>query len=113
MYWAAFNKVANFLKHAVIEHDASIGVDEVDPFILIMEGCEHYHDLMGRHTPEMEVWLTHELYVKRDLTPPKGGPFRHIAEALRSIEPKRRNKACTKLILSLKRHGQRTRDTSE
>jgi hypothetical protein len=110
LYWAAFNKSANFLKHADIDYDASLAADEVDPDILILAGCSLYLDLIGRLTPEMQVWSAHELCVKRGLTPPKDGPFENIAEALRTVDPTQRNGESTKLILNLKQHGQRARD---
>jgi hypothetical protein len=103
MYLSILNRGANFLKHADADNQASLSADELNTEVLISGACEAYLDLMGRWTPEMEVWIAACFYLNSDLVPPKGGPFRTICDHLRRIKPEKRNKECAKLVVRLKR----------
>jgi hypothetical protein len=107
-HWAEFNKIANFLKHADYDGDHSITEDEADPQSVLTQACLLYVDLTGQPTPEMQVWTTYAIWVKRDRAPPKadkgtqGEWTAMIAELLRSVPPAKRHVAALECIRILK-----------
>jgi hypothetical protein len=101
-HWAKFNKVANFLKHADADHDQAVSEEEVDSEIMLLTACRHYLELMGRMTPEMQVWMAYTLFVRRDDLGPGDDALMKIAEMLRSVSTDNRNTAALHFIRILK-----------
>lgn len=106
-HWTDFNKVPNFLKHADRDHDKSLAADVVQPANLILAACSLYFDLMGRLTPEMEVWSVNELNVNRELALSRPDRLREkMIKALRAAEDEARGSVAIELVSILKRRGQ-------
>jgi hypothetical protein len=58
MGWAKFNEIANQLKHAEKDAEATIQPHQMHAMVGIGIAITLYHQLTGRYTPEMEAFET-------------------------------------------------------
>lgn len=104
--WSKPNKTASFLKHANKDPEASLNLDDVNDQQLILGSCDLHFDLMAYVSPEMQLWLAHEM-LKRGHSLNDLGPIETFGRALDEIDPKNRNKACLDLFSAISNRQKR------
>ena len=88
------------------DYDASLAATEAQPGNLILAACSIYFDLMGRVTPEMEVWSLNELPVNRKLALSRPDRLREkTIKALRAADEMERGSVALESVAILKSRG--------
>ena len=101
-FWDKRNKVSNFLKHADLDSDAHISLEEVDNFILIMQTLASYSDISGGDLPaEGYVFYVYHS-VECGMTEGLPTTLSKIAEDLERLSQDERLKSCSMLINGMK-----------
>jgi hypothetical protein len=103
-YWGELNEASNFLKHADRDPDKSFAENDLNSYQLIFGACNIYFDLMGRLTPEMQVWSAYNL-INANMETPLTHPLGDIASAFKRIEVLHRKRAGVELIALQKKQG--------
>jgi len=99
-FWRERNKVANFLKHADRDVEASIALDEVDNLLLLMQSFSAYADL-ARDGLGNEG-LVFELFINADSTPSNPATQREdLLQKLAAAPESDRRKMCSMLVREL------------
>lgn len=103
-HWQSMSKVSTFLKHADLDTDASLNLDEVDNDKLIFQATGAYVLASHNITPEIAIFFLY--WIQRN--GPRWGLRAHEAKFVNTLErlsPARRRRACAQLIRISKRHG--------